>query len=25
MSRAMQGQPVLDFTPASKFQRPNAP
>ncbi|WP_404786094.1 transglycosylase domain-containing protein [Altericista sp. CCNU0014] len=23
-SRAMQGQPVLDFTPASKFQRPNA-
>ncbi len=25
MSRAMQGQPVLNFTPASKFQRPNAP
>jgi penicillin-binding protein 1A len=25
MSRAMQGQPVMDFTPASKFQRPSAP
>lgn len=25
MSRAMQGQPVMDFTPASKFQRPTAP
>jgi penicillin-binding protein 1A len=24
MSRAMQGQPVMDFTSASKFQRPNA-
>ncbi len=25
MSRAMQGQPVMDFTPASKFERPSAP
>ncbi len=25
MSRAMEKQPVIDFTPASKFQRPSAP